>query len=93
MRPSLPRACSTRRPHGPVPYQSPACAHDAPRAAAKEEAHTSFLTALQPPSHPPLTSPLTSPLAFLAQIPPGLAGSESENSYTSRMGMSKEYKK
>lgn len=26
-------------------------------------------------------------------IPPGLAGSESENSYTSRMGMSKEYKK
>ena len=27
------------------------------------------------------------------QIPPGLAGSESENSYTNRMGMSKDYKK
>ena len=41
--------------------------------------------ARRPPSHlPPATR---------AQIPPGLAGSESENSYTSRMGMSKEYKK
>ena len=43
------------------------------------------LPARRPPSHlPPATR---------AQIPPGLAGSESENSYTSRMGMSKEYKK
>ena len=46
---------------------------------------------LHPDSSPkPNSNP--NPSLTSNQIPPGLAGSESENSYTNRMGMSKDYK-
>ena len=96
-------------PWSPVALHSHACAHDVPatpRRRGRPHPTLLLLGALLQPSHTPLTSPtprhvLLTPRHALAshrpilfaQIPPGLAGSESENSYTSRMGLSSDYKK